>query len=930
MDRDQDLADAPRGPGPRALLHALFDAAPEAVVLVDEHDVVVGWNPAAQALFSWAPDEAVAQPFAELIVAEADRATYRDAIDPGPAGIADHARARNVECVLRCRDRSTLSAMLVMTDASEDGRRFTALQVRDLSVLRVAQRERNSARDRFHSFLQNAPLPIAALSPAGVVQLANRETTEYYGRSVEELGRFDRGAFAAYWPEFDDVVADMPMRVFRTGTPETLETRMYSERHGELRSIRLSQFPVFEDVDGRRETVQVGSITLDITEMVNARKELERTAAELRDQRALFRAFVDNAPIPMSANRHDGSFIFANRRSAEFYGVPVEQMPHIDIEKVRRNAPGFEKDVIEPGQRVFTTGETVISETRVFSRLQNEMRTVQFTFFPIHEEVDGERRITRAGTICYDVTDIRRAQQEQARVSARLTQFIERAPMAVTLADRDGRLLMVNQAAAQHFGAPVDELVGKSMLDLAHLAGSKDGTPRLIARMQSGKAIRFAAEFDVHARDMDEPEAEEATASRWRIMDMTFFPIHDAAGVVTEIGAFGLDVTQVRRAQDRLAAQQATLHQSEKLAALGQLLAGVAHELNNPLAIVKGRAAILKEKLEGSQHEAAITKLGDAADRCARIVKTFLAMARKVGPQRMPVDVNEMVRSALDLTASGLRRAEVEVRTTLAQQLPHIETDGDQLVQALMNLIVNAQHALESHEGVRQLAISTRLEGTGQRVLIEVADTGPGIPAQLAARVFEPFFTSKEVGKGTGLGLSVSKGMVEANGGELVFLATPGGGATFRIALPLIAPSVQHEDTSTGEPEHAPRTLRALVVDDEPDLAEILAEILGSLGFECVLAGNGRLALEALSSSAFDAIFCDVRMPEMDGIAFLSRLERDWPAHLSRLAFVSGDLLHGDVMKLVADARCPVIEKPFDPAQVRAVALALVAAGVQS
>jgi len=814
-----------------------------------------------------------------------------------------------------------------------------ANDVTDLETARrVAEQsatELRAQRALFSAFVDHAPVAMTASTPDGKFALVNRKTAEYYGRTPDEVAAMDQATWASYWPNFQEDVLKVGLRVLKTRQPQITEAKMFSEAHGELRTMRHSAFPVFEEVDGERRLILVGGVAMDITDIENARQETERAAAELRAQRALFRAFVDNAPMPMAAKRRDGTFIFANRRQADAHGLPVEAMPDVDVEQLRQLVPGFEEKIFQPGQRSIDTGETIITEAKMFNRTLGEMRNLQFTFFPIHEEVDGEDRITQGGMISYDVTEIRRAERAQQEVSARLTQFLDHAPMSVALADRDGKLLVVNQATAAHLGEAPEALVGKTFADLMrYWPPGTDTAENLVARLQSGKTVRFAARFTAPGADQasgavtgPEGMGGQWDDDGWRILDFTFFPIRDSRGEVTEIGNFAIDVTQIRRAQDRLATQQTALHQSEKLAALGQLLAGVAHELNNPLAIVKGRAAILKEKLAGSPHEASVTKLGDAADRCARIVKTFLAMARQVGPQRDAVDVNETIRGALDMTASGLRNGQVAIETTLALDLPQIETDGDQLVQALINLIINAQHALEEHQGERRLGITTSLDRARERVVIEVADTGPGIPAELTRRVFEPFYTSKEVGKGTGLGLSVCKGMVEANGGELLLSETPGGGATFRIVLPLIAPALAEAAPQPEVAARQPRQLRALVVDDEPELAEILTESLGALGFACVVAGNGREALDAIAKGGFDAIFCDVRMPVMDGMQFYKQLETDRPDLLSRLAFVSGDLLHRDVASLTAEARCPVIEKPFDPDQIRATALTLIAGG---
>jgi two-component system NtrC family sensor kinase len=210
------------------------------------------------------------------------------------------------------------------------------------------------------------------------------------------------------------------------------------------------------------------------------------------------------------------------------------------------------------------------------------------------------------------------------------------------------------------------------------------------------------------------------------------------------------DVTEKKRSAEELAHQRESLYQREKLAALGSLLAGVAHELNNPLSVVVARAVLLEEQGDPATHAAAV-KIRTAAERCARIVRTFLAMARQQRPERGPVAINDVVAAALDITGYATRTSSVDVSVDLSPDIPLVHADADQLHQVLLNLVINAQQALQDHALPRRIAIRTDSTRRARRCASRSPDNGPGIPPQLRARIFEPYFTTKPTGLGLGV-----------------------------------------------------------------------------------------------------------------------------------------------------------------------------------
>ncbi|HEY0043674.1 MAG TPA: PAS domain-containing protein [Allosphingosinicella sp.] len=389
--------------------------------------------------------------------------------------------------------------------------------------------------------------------------------------------------------------------------------------------------------------------------------------------------------------------------------------------------------------------------------------------------------------------------------------------------------------------------------------------------------------------------------------------LRDENGEVYVVHGIHLDITDRKRAEEALKQSHNALHQSEKLAALGSLLAGVSHELNNPLAAIVGQAEMLQEDSVGTPFEARARKISAAAERCARIVQTFLAMARQRDAQRSVIDINELVTSALEITDYSLRTTGVSVRANLGAALPPVEGDSDQLHQVLANLIINAQHAMEDGELFEKtLSVRTSLGPSGQ-VVIDITDTGPGVPDKVKGRIFEPFFTTKPQGQGTGVGLSFSEGIIQAHGGALT-LEPSRRGAHFRITLPacakgeLVAVPIDPEIAAARDKS---ARARALVVEDEPDVAETLSELLEREGYSVTHASDGAAALMAIDREDFDLVLSDLRMPGISGVELYERLSEVSPEILPRMAFVTGDTLGSSVADFLKTSGRPVLEKPF-------------------
>jgi PAS domain S-box-containing protein len=527
-----------------------------------------------------------------------------------------------------------------------------------------------------------------------------------------------------------------------------------------------------------------------------------------------------------------------------------------------------------------------------------------------------------------DYTDLKLREQELVNRLAELhtsealkSAIVDHALAALVSTDEQGRIVEFNPSAEAMFGHERADVLGRSVGELliperfraAHDAGMQ--------RMREGAAPRVLGKrMEMSALRADGREFPMEMV-RWRT---------DAEGSVFYTASI-VDLSEKHDAAAQIERQRDALRQSEKLGAMGSLLAGVAHELNNPLAVVMGRASLLEEKCEDQPAlKADAVRIREAAERCGRIVRTFLNMARNRPSQRSAVALNDMVRAAADMLQYRYRSHGTELELVLADDLPVVNADGDQIGQIVMNLLVNAQQALADAPGSRHVKVQTGVEARRDsrepRVWLRVADNGPGVPAEARERIFEAFFTTKPEGIGTGLGLAVSRSVAREHGGDLILEAAAAQpGASFRLSLPISGTPVADTVPGVLAPAGDAAQARVLVVDDEPELAGLMRDMLEGAGYDVATAESGAVALELLNEARFDAIVSDLRMPDMDGAALWREVSVRQPQLARCMLFVTGDTLSPDAREFLRGARCAALDKPFSKADLLGRVAALLA-----
>ena len=369
------------------------------------------------------------------------------------------------------------------------------------------------------------------------------------------------------------------------------------------------------------------------------------------------------------------------------------------------------------------------------------------------------------------------------------------------------------------------------------------------------------------------------------------------------------DITQRRELEQQL-------QQTERLSATGKLVAGVAHELNNPLTSIIGYASLLQQSdLPGALQDD-VGVIFRQAQRAQIIVRDLLTFARKFDLEIVAIDVNEIIQASLTLTKAELQAHAVEVTTTLDANLPHTLGDPHQLEQVFVNLIINAVQVLNDHEGARRLTIvSERRDGL---IHLSFSDNGPGIPAEIVHRIFDPFFTTKKVGQGTGLGLSICFGIIGQHKGTIRAENSPQGGAVFHIELPITAPTVQADGSGQPSMPLVPvsRQLNILVVDDETPILFLLRRVLEKLGHTVDTAADGQIAWQKLSERSFDLIICDVLMPDLPGPELYQRALEQYPHLADHFVFITGNVVDLDTRLFLEKSGLPWLSKPFLPSDI--------------
>jgi PAS domain S-box-containing protein len=494
-----------------------------------------------------------------------------------------------------------------------------------------------------------------------------------------------------------------------------------------------------------------------------------------------------------------------------------------------------------------------------------------------------------------------------------LERLIDTIGDALVAVDREGRVTRLSHRAETLTGTSAGEARGKPLAEVVRTVGATDRRTLedLVARALRGDAA--ARSPGVHALLATTGGVERA------ILD-TAVPLRDASGAVSGALLVLRDTGSERAAEEERARMQAQLVFSERMASMGTLSGGLAHEINNPLASVLANLALLEQELAkvlpDTEHTRdlldAVAEAHRGAERVAQIVRGLKVFSRGLDERRQPLSVSRVADQVLHLLANELRHRARVVRDF--HDAPQVEASEAHLGQVLVNLILNAAQSIpEGEADANEVTVSVR-PGGADEVVLEVRDTGAGMAPEVLARVFDPFFTTRPVGSGAGLGLSICHGIVTSLGGRIEAESALGRGSAFRVTLP-VARGGEKSQPAT-EPAAESRRGRILLVEDDPLVARAVRRTL-SRHHDVVFVESGRAALQAIAREKFDLVISDLMMPEMTGMELHAELTRTHPEIARRMVFFSGGAFTTAAREFLRRVPNLQVEKPFDPAQLR-------------
>jgi len=517
---------------------------------------------------------------------------------------------------------------------------------------------------------------------------------------------------------------------------------------------------------------------------------------------------------------------------------------------------------------------------------------------------DTGGRVVRYQGALADVTERRAIEKRLHQQQEFARRLVDSFPDLIFVVDTERRYTFASPKVEEVLGYAQQESIGTVFGERAH-PEDRDTLIGVCDDLLSRK--RNFASLEVRMRHKE---------GEWRRLRCHLSPLFDENGKIEGLVISGRDITEVKRLEEQLI-------QAEKLAAMGQMLAGVAHELNNPLTAILGASELVRDRAgvdETTKKQLEMTHR--QARRAARIVQNLLEFSRPASGQKKALDLNAVLERTLQLHEHSLRRNAIEVDFRPCAGLPPVVGDASQLIQVFLNLLNNAEQAIREIRSSGRIRIGLETEGT--RVLARVQDDGAGIKPEVLPKLFDPFFTTKRPGGGTGLGLSICLSIVREHGGDIEAERLPAGGAAFTVSLPASiqgkARQASGDPDSSGAGEMLAPTMELLksrtilVLDDEESIRSLLSEGLAVHGLKVDCAANAEEALKKMLGGKYDAILCDLKLsgsgPNADGYGVAQRLRIAGGANKPEVIYMSGDV-GGEGEGSSAMGNLRRLQKPF-------------------
>ncbi len=504
-------------------------------------------------------------------------------------------------------------------------------------------------------------------------------------------------------------------------------------------------------------------------------------------------------------------------------------------------------------------------------------------------------RIVRLQGTMVDITERREIEKRLHQEQEFVRHLIACFPDMIAVFDATGRFTYVSPRVYEVLGAAPAEFVGQPHLFGVH----PDDQPRIAESFREVMAGENpSTQMEFRSRHAD---------GTWRTLRASAGPLFDADQKISGVVSSVRDITEAKTFEQQLM-------QKEKFASMGQMMAGAAHELNNPLTAILGVSDLLRERSTDDSTRRQVEIILQQARRAAAIVQNLLALAVPTGQKRLKVKVEEVIAKVIESHQKSLQQRNIVADVTVAGKLPEVEGDPRLLAQVFANILLNAEQAISSVRDKGTVRIS--LSQAGNSLLVEFADDGPGIPREIADKIYDPFFTTKRPGGGSGLGLTICLGVIKDHGGRIEVRTSEGAGATFRIFLPAIVEKRLEAPNSASARRASPVSSalsgrRLLIVDDEESIREIVQDGLSARGMHVECAASSEDALTLLAGNTYDMVLCDFNLPGLSGEQLFEQLRAQSGRSLPRFVFMTGDLLERSTIASFAERGAHVLQKPF-------------------
>lgn len=862
-------------------ISAIMENVADGIITIDETGRIDSFNHAATTIFGYKPDDVIGRNV-KMLMTETDQKRHDDYLrNYRDSGVQTMLKSGAKNLLGRRQDGTTFPMELAVRELTAGSDKIFVGAVRDITERQMAEQALEESEKRFRDFAESAgdwlwemdrELRFSYISE-GFFRIFPLDPTDILGKSRQEFVSGETSNDTRQY--LDDIESHRPFQDF------TYEMRLAG---GRCAHVRTSGKPIFDEDGifcGYRGTA------CDVTGEVQARKMADTAQSRLRDA-------IDAIAEGFALYDADDRLVMFNERYAQFAGDVVDLLkPGVPFEEIFR-ATVERRDYSESGVDM----ERWVADRMTYHN--NPRGSIERPNFDDRWIRLSESRTREGGIVAVhsDITELRHREEQLRDSENRLKEIVDNAPMKIALTDSNGRYVLVNGMFAEALAMSTGEVCGRTPGELFD--------PRVAEKIDTEeREVR-------ESRGVRKNEISFEYGEETRHEQVIKFPILDSTGAAVGVGTIISDMTEHKRLEEQL-------RESEKLNSLGQLAGGVAHDFNNILMVISGytkRALAAPDDREKTH--TALSEVVVAAEKAAGLTKQLLAFGRRQMLEKKVIrgagiltELSSLLLPLLGETVSFIMDVEDDRAC--------IETDPAQLTQALMNLALNARDAMPGGGQLRfginvaeEVPLAHREDHPGPHVKLTVKDSGSGMDEKTLARIYEPFFTTKDQGKGTGLGLAMVYGFIQQAGGIIDVSSIPGEGTSFEIYLP-VAEGIPDLTVAVDYCSFAGNGETILLAEDDDSLRRLAQLTFEELGYKVIVASDGfeALELESEHEGPIDMLVSDVVMPGLSGFELSSAIRETRPD--IKIILMSGYPSRGELSRMEAPAGIPLLQKPLEP-----------------